>query len=142
MGNVQYTVGSVAIIIDGDGRFLCGKRRNPDGKGLWGVPGGHVKAGEHPRVTAIRETKEETGLSLAGGTLLDAYPGEGSAEEPWIVLFYVFRLRRRNIDIENLDEKNTEGWEWHPLINPPQPLFGPLAEIVEKIWREACSASE
>ena len=40
---------------------LAGRRR-PDGKMVWGIPKGHVEAGESAPQTAIREVREETGI--------------------------------------------------------------------------------
>ena len=39
-------------------------------------PGGHVDPGERPRQTAFREFKEETGLTLHGGTFLTERKGK------------------------------------------------------------------
>ena len=50
-----------AAIFDAEGRILLMKRA---GNGKWGLPGGLVEADESPREAAIRETKEETGLTV------------------------------------------------------------------------------
>ena len=41
------------------------------GKNHWDLPKGGIDAGETPRQAALRETREETGLSLAADMLLD-----------------------------------------------------------------------
>ena len=49
-----------------DGKFLITKRRMDKewAAGWWEVPGGGVRAGEESKEAAMREVKEETGLTL------------------------------------------------------------------------------
>lgn len=49
-------------VVDGD-RALLIERAAPPGAGEWTVPGGHIEVDEHPRVAAVRELREETGVS-------------------------------------------------------------------------------
>lgn len=41
---------------------LAGRRRN-DGQMVWSIPKGHVERGESAHDTAVREVREETGIS-------------------------------------------------------------------------------
>lgn len=50
----------VGVLVVQDGRFLCGTRLNG---GSIGGPGGHIEAGETPEDAAIRETREEFGIT-------------------------------------------------------------------------------
>jgi len=49
------------------GRILLIRRGRNPGRGLWAVPGGKVRFGETMRQTAVRETREETGLEVDVG---------------------------------------------------------------------------
>ena len=52
-------------VVDCEGRFLIGQR--PAGvplAGLWEFPGGKIQPGETPEEAAVRECREETGLSV------------------------------------------------------------------------------
>ena len=48
-----------------------GNRQTPDDVGHWDFPKGHVEKGEHMQETALRELKEETGITDV--TLLDNF---------------------------------------------------------------------
>lgn len=50
----------VGVLVVQDGRFLCGTRLKD---GSVGGPGGHIEAGESPEDAAIRETREEFGIT-------------------------------------------------------------------------------
>lgn len=50
----------VGVLVVQDGRFLCGTRLKD---GSVGGPGGHIEAGEPPEDAAIRETREEFGIT-------------------------------------------------------------------------------
>ncbi len=56
-------VGVGIIIIKGE-KVLLLKRKNVHGAGSWSTPGGHLESGESLEKCAIREVKEETGVSI------------------------------------------------------------------------------
>lgn len=67
--NVQRSLGAVlVIVIDPVGRMVVVKessRRDPK----WKFPGGGIEEREYPLNAAIRELRQETGLSLTGQNL-------------------------------------------------------------------------
>lgn len=58
--DVADTDYGVGVLVVQDGRFLCGTRLKG---GSVGGPGGHIEAGESPEDAAIRETREEFGIT-------------------------------------------------------------------------------
>jgi 8-oxo-dGTP diphosphatase len=51
------------LVVDG-GKLLLVRRAVEPWRGRWDIPGGFCEYGEHPMEAAVRETQEETGLSV------------------------------------------------------------------------------
>ena len=58
------------LVVDGLGRILMQRRRDT---GQWALPGGAQEIGETPSRCAIRECKEETGVTAAVTGLLGVF---------------------------------------------------------------------
>jgi 8-oxo-dGTP diphosphatase len=65
-------VGVGAIIIE-EARVVLVKRRHPPLQDQWSIPGGVLEVGELVREAAVREAREETGLTVEPGELLGVY---------------------------------------------------------------------
>jgi len=63
-------VGVGAVIVE-NGRALVVRRGTEPLKGEWSIPGGVVELGETLRQAAAREAKEETGLEVEPGEVLE-----------------------------------------------------------------------
>lgn len=71
--------GTEAVILDGNGRVLLGRRAFDPAAGLWDLPGGFLNEDEEPLAALEREVREETGLEIATrafvGFYLEPYDG-------------------------------------------------------------------
>jgi ADP-ribose pyrophosphatase YjhB (NUDIX family) len=66
----MFTIGVFTIIFNALGHVLLCHRRDMD---IWNLPGGGMEVGELPTETAIRETREETGLEVEIERLVGVY---------------------------------------------------------------------
>ena len=65
-------IGVGAVIVEGD-RALLIRRGQPPLLGEWSLPGGVLECGESLRDAAVREAREETGLTVEVLDLLGVY---------------------------------------------------------------------
>ncbi|WP_414172286.1 (deoxy)nucleoside triphosphate pyrophosphohydrolase [Clavibacter tessellarius] len=62
----------VAAVLIRDGRALaCRRAPHKPGAGTWEFPGGKVELGEAPRAALAREIREELGIDVTVGALVD-----------------------------------------------------------------------
>lgn len=85
-------VAVAAIVFDAAGRVLLIERGRPPGIGQWTVPGGKVQHGEALAVAVAREVREETGLEVTVGALVEVVervvPAEAGAYH-YVILDYL-----------------------------------------------------
>jgi len=88
-------VGVGAVVIDGD-RVLLVKRAHPPLQGEWSLPGGAVELGETLRAAVAREVREETGLAVEVGPIVDVVDrvqrsADGRVEYHFVIVDYLCR---------------------------------------------------
>jgi len=67
MSNRQTLKLVAGCILQKDGKYLLVQEKLPKAYGKWNLPAGHVDPGESTVDAAVREVKEETGLTVIAG---------------------------------------------------------------------------
>jgi 8-oxo-dGTP pyrophosphatase MutT (NUDIX family) len=65
--------GAAVILLNKKGEILLQKRADD---GLWGIPGAGMELGDSFEETAMKEVKEETGLTLKSTKLFSLFSGK------------------------------------------------------------------
>ena len=94
----ESPVVGVGAVIVRNGEVLLVRRANPPLQGEWSLPGGALELGEKLRDGIAREVKEETGLDVEVGPVLDVvdsiFPdGDGRTQYHYVLIDYLCHLR-------------------------------------------------
>jgi len=81
------------VVVRGDKVLLVQRGREP-AKGIWSIPGGAVELGEGCRQALAREVREETGLEVQVGPLIEVVDRiladqEGRIEYHYVLIDYL-----------------------------------------------------
>jgi ADP-ribose pyrophosphatase YjhB (NUDIX family) len=86
------------IIDDGQGRIVLVRRAIEPGYGKWVFPGGYVDRGERILDAALREAREECGLTVRIDGLVDIYSYEGRTP---IIIVYAASLVGGTLQVDD-----------------------------------------
>lgn len=120
---------SAAIIVDG-GRVLMVRRRIKEGELMWQFPAGAIEDEETAEDAAVRETEEETGLTVEAVKLL----GERVHPKTGRLMSYTACERiAGEARVADDDELDAVAWVAHGEISEyvPYGLFGPVQEYLD-----------
>jgi mutator protein MutT len=106
-------VGVGAVIVDSDSRLFLAKRgpKAKNERGLWEFPGGSVEFGETLAEALKREMREEYGIEIAVGELLDVVdhilPEEG---QHWVSPSFICSVVKGEPVIMEPEKCSEIGW--------------------------------
>ena len=123
----------VGVAVRKEGKILLGKRKNAHGEGTWCFPGGHLEFNETIFDCAIRETDEESGLTVAnlahGCFSEDFFEIEG---KHYITHIVVCDWQAGEPELR--EPHKCLGWEWFAWNELPENLFIPIQNIIKQGW--------
>ena len=120
----------VGVVVKRGGRYLLGLRRSWRGDGTWSTPGGEVRPAESVLDCAIRELREETDLDGERPRVIAQSTDVLDDARRWQSVFVAVDVAGRGEPRLREPEKHTS-WGWFDPTALPQPLFAPVAAVLE-----------
>jgi 8-oxo-dGTP diphosphatase len=122
---------SAAIIVQ-DGRVLMVRRRISEGELMWQFPAGGIEPGEVAEDAAVRETAEETGLTVKAIRLLGerVHPKTGR-----LMSYTACEPISGEAHVADDDELDAITWAQHSELPGlvPYGLFEPVQEYLDEV---------
>ena len=101
----EFKITTLCYIINGESKVLLTMKKRGFGAGKWNGPGGKVEANENPKESAIREVKEEVGLTMIEpeelGFIEFIWP---AGQEDKNQICYIYLTRKFAGDLQESDE--------------------------------------
>lgn len=124
------------VILEKNGKVLLGMRHpDPDkadsafrSAGEWCLPGGKLEWGESFEEGAIREVKEETGITIKNPKVISVHNCKNQHAH-----FMTVGLIARDFTGEAsvMEPDEIVAWQWFDFNNLPQPRYFPSFEVIE-----------
>ncbi|WP_327382823.1 MULTISPECIES: NUDIX hydrolase [unclassified Streptomyces] len=128
--NAEERPGIAAAIVVHEGRVLMVRRRVSEGQLSWQFPAGEVEPGESREDAAVRETQEETGLTVKAVKLLGerVHPATGR-----FMSYTACEVIGGNAHVADTEELAELEWVAHAEIPQyvPYGLFEPVQEHLD-----------
>jgi len=123
---INPAAGAIVYVLKDD-KVLYGVRSIEPNSGKLSLPGGFIEIGESAETAAIREVKEELGISVTLIDYLGSYPSEYASGIPTINIVFIAKYSSGEIvssddmsggdpiwrDINNLPKQDGLAWEWY-----------------------------
>lgn len=136
MKQAQKVGAGVGVILVRKGKILLGKR-HPDPKkadsafksaGEWSLPGGKVDFGESLEEAAIREVKEETGITISSPKVISVHNFKNKHAH-FVTVGLTTNTWKGKAKVMEPDQMTQ--WTWFSLKKLPKPRYFPSFGVIE-----------
>ncbi|NKJ49631.1 NUDIX hydrolase [Burkholderia sp. SG-MS1] len=132
MTRMQSVVDVHVLFLNDNDECLFIQRANTGHRdGQYSLVAGHLEPGESIEACAIRESKEEAGVTIAPGTLDFSLVMRRDSEQNRISFFLSCRAWQGVLT--NMEPHKCSGFVWAKLDNPPAPTVDYVANALERI---------
>jgi 8-oxo-dGTP diphosphatase len=120
---------STVIIVE-DSTYLVTLRAIEPRKGLWDLPGGFCDGFEHPADAAVREAREELGVTVHLGQFVGMYVGSYEFQNEMVPVLDCFWFATIVAGEITLAADEVSDYAWLPLADPPDLAFDTMNRAI------------
>jgi 8-oxo-dGTP diphosphatase len=117
---------TATVIIVRDGAFLAVRRTIEPKRGMWELPGGFCDGWEHPSDAAVREAREELGVTVRLDRFVGMYLGSYDFQGETLPVLDCFWLATIVDGEITLNPGELSAYEWVSIVDPPPLAFGTM----------------
>ena len=121
---------TATVIIVRDGSFLAVQRTIEPKLGLWELPGGFCDGWEHPADAAVREAREELGVTVRLDEFVGMYLGSYDFQGETLPVLDCFWLATIVDGEIALNPGELSAYEWVSIVDPPPLAFGTMDRAI------------
>jgi 8-oxo-dGTP diphosphatase len=121
----------VGIIIQRGDKILIGERTGNHGSGTYMIPGGHLEFGENFSEAAIREAKEECGLTDLEFKGIVSVGNDIAYDKHYVSICIL--VESKTGEQYDAEPGKSANWKWTDPHNLPQPMYIPSEKGI-KNW--------
>ncbi|MDR3126744.1 MAG: NUDIX domain-containing protein [Rickettsiales bacterium] len=130
----KFCAAAYLVVLNG-GKVLCGKRKNTGYfDGSYGLPSGHIEAGEAATAAVLREAREEAGIILRPEDIkfshMVMYKRDGLE---YFDIF--FKTENYKGGIENMEPHKCESLDWLDIRRLPANVAPEVGAALENMLR-------
>jgi 8-oxo-dGTP diphosphatase len=126
---------TATVVIVRDGQFLALRRVREPSAGGWDLPGGFCDGFEHPADAAIREAREELGVTVRLGAFIGMYVGSYAFQGEELPVLDCFWLADIVAGEIRPDPDEASELAWLPLDAPPVMAFATMDRALRDVNR-------
>ena len=114
------------VIIVQNGGFLALRRARPPREGWWDLPGGFCDGWELPEEAAVREAREELGVTVRLDRFVGMHLGRYEYQDEVLPVLDCFWLASIVDGEITVDPREATEYAWLPMNDPPELAFATM----------------
>ena len=136
MENIERPKVGIGVVVVRGNKILIGQRLSGHGSGTYQIPGGHLEFGETFEGAALREVREETGLTDLTARGVVSLANDIAYDKHYVSIGILAEWKSG--EPYDAEPEHSGNWKWYDVNNLPEPIFPHSKRVIDN-WRSGKS---